>query len=70
MEQLPGFDDGTDRVRLLDRCIYGLKQSGRQWYLRQSGFLKSLAFTFCPKDPCLFTKPGMTLFSDVDDLIV
>jgi len=33
MIQPEGFDDGSGRVCLLKRCIYGLKQSGREWYL-------------------------------------
>jgi hypothetical protein len=57
-----GFDYGSDRGCLLQKCIYGLKQSGREWYFRLSNFLKSIGFEICPKEPCLLVKDEVLLF--------
>jgi hypothetical protein len=65
-----GFDDGSGRVCLLQKCIYGLKQSGREWYFVLSNFLKSIGFEICPKDPCLLVKDEVLLFIYVDDILV
>jgi hypothetical protein len=73
MIQPEGFDDGSGRVCLLQKCIYGLKQSGREWYFRFSYFLKSIGFEICPKEPCLLVKDvkdEVLLFIYVDDILV
>jgi len=56
MIQPEGFDDGSVRICLLQKCIYGLKQSEREWHFRLSHFLKSIGFEMCPKEQCLLVK--------------
>jgi hypothetical protein len=69
MIQPEDFDDGSGRVCLLQKCIYGLKQSGREWYFRVSRFLKSIGFEICPKEPCLLVKDEVLLLIYVDDIL-
>lgn len=44
----------SDCVCLLVKSLYGLKQSGRQWYKKLVEKLKCLDFQATPQDPCLF----------------
>jgi hypothetical protein len=57
-------------VCLLRKCIYGLKQWGREWYFRLSSFLKSIGFEICPEEPCLLVKDEVLLFIYVDDILI
>jgi hypothetical protein len=70
MIQPEGFDDGSGRVCLLQKCIYGFKQSGREWNFLLSNFLKSIGFEICPKEPCLLVKDEVLLFIYVDEILV
>jgi hypothetical protein len=56
-------------VCLLQKYIYGLKQSGREWHFRLSNFLKSIGFEICPKEPRLLLKDEVLLFIYVDDIL-
>jgi len=60
------FDDGSGRVCLLQKCIYGLKPSQKKWYFRLWILLKSVRFKSCPKKPCLLAKK---LFIYGDDIL-
>ena len=40
----PGFEDGTDRVWLLKKSLYGLKQASRAWNVKLVGVLLKLGF--------------------------
>ena len=55
--QTEGFEkfvpDGNPLVCKLNKSIYGLKQSGRNWFL---GHLETIGFEACIHDPCLFIK--------------
>jgi len=70
MIQPEGFDDGSGRVCLLQKCIYGFKQSGREWNFLLSNFLKSIGFEICPKEPCLLVKDEVLPFIYVDEILV
>jgi len=55
MDQPPGHDDGTGRVCLLKKALYGLRNSGRLWYKRFTEHLEQLDFVQSLVDPCVFT---------------
>ena len=50
------FDHGSGQAYLLQKCMYGLKQSWVQLLFWISIFLKSTRFKICPKEPCLLLK--------------
>ncbi len=58
MKQSKGFEvqsrEGTDMVCLLKRAIYGLKQSGRQWWSLIHGYIINMGFSQSNSDPCLY----------------
>ena len=57
MHQPPGYPQGRPgQVLLLRRAIYGLRQSGREWYKHLRDILESLGFTRCPVDHGLFIR--------------
>lgn len=74
MLQPQGCDDGSGRVCRMLKCLYGLRQAGRSWYLKLDARLKELGFVPAESDPCLYIKqePGnfIAIVVWVDDLIV
>ena len=68
-------DQGNPLVCKLNKNLYGLKQSGRNWYLTIKGFLGGLGFVPSIQDECLFTKndkgdiEGMICLW-VDDMVI
>lgn len=76
MKQPPGFIDpvNSDKVCLLKRSLYGLKQSARQWNKMLCDVLEKLKFNRSEEDDCLFLKSssGGTIFIlvYVDDLML
>ncbi|WVZ07194.1 hypothetical protein V8G54_020540 [Vigna mungo] len=54
MKQPDGFAV-DDRVCLLQKSLYGLKQSPRQWYRKFDDFLIKLNFKRCNYDDCVYT---------------
>ena len=60
MLQTGGFEkfdpDGNPLVCKLNKSIYGLKQSGRNWFLTLKEHLKTIGFEACTHDPCSFIK--------------
>ena len=56
MSQPEGYEDGSDRVCLLKRSIYGLKQSPRNWNARFSEFLIQEGLQATPEDTCVFVR--------------
>ena len=68
--QLPEGCREDDKVALLKRCIYGLKQSSREWYFRLVEFLLSFGFAISSFDPCVLVHSSGNLFLAVyvDDI--
>jgi hypothetical protein len=61
-----------DSVLLLNTSLYGLKQSGREWYIEACTKLKSLRFSPCFSDPGVFitTDRSVIIGLYVDDMVV
>ncbi|KAG9508551.1 hypothetical protein GZH46_02949, partial [Fragariocoptes setiger] len=72
VSQPEGFDDGTNRVCRLNKSIYGLKQSPRQWNLRFTDVIKSLGLATSENDGCVFisNEPLIIVVIYVDDGLV
>lgn len=68
--QLPEGSRQDGMVAKLKRCIYGLKQSSREWYFRLVNFLKPYDFASTTFDPCVLVHKTGDLFIAiyVDDL--
>ena len=60
------------QVLQLLRPLYGLKQSGREWYLEACRGLKTLGFSPCYSDPSVFTNKDKSLLLGlyVDDILI
>src|SRR4051794_30221312 len=58
MHQPPGFEvtsnTGEELVCLVHKCLYGLKQSGRNWNKLLTDILLKFGFEQSQTDPCLF----------------
>jgi hypothetical protein len=75
MRQPEGYDDGTGRVCLLQKTLYGLKQSGREWNKEFDGKLKKFGFNRLCSDPCSYRRRDETGHTEiitvwVDDLLL
>lgn len=75
MGQPAGFvdPDKPGHVCLLNRVLYGLKQSPRMWFKRLKEFLKSIEFVGSQADPSLFIldkEYTVFLFVYVDDIVI
>jgi len=73
MNQPDGYTDGTKRVCRLLKPLYGLKQSGREWYHELNIKFNKHGHHNLHADPCVFirkTDEGITLITVwVDDLL-
>ena len=57
MQKPPGyFQDKTDHVLLLKKCLYSLKQSGREWYKCLLNTLFKIGFKKSSTDAAVFYK--------------
>ena len=54
----------------LNKSIYGLKQSPREWYARLTTYLLQLGFNTCTFDPCVFTNGTSIIAVYVDDISI
>ena len=77
MEQPEGFiKPGTEnKVCLLRKSLYGLKQSPRRWNHRFNCFMKDQLFKRCSKDLCVYMRDVQTdkaiyLLLYVDDMLI
>jgi hypothetical protein len=73
MRQPQGFidPDRSDHVCLLKRAIYGLHQSGREWYFEIQSTLESLNFQKLDWVNCVYTyENNVILLLYVDDIIL
>src|SRR3979490_2849702 len=75
MRKLLGyFDDEHEHVLLLKKCIYGLKQSGREWYKCLSNALFSIGFRKSSSNVAVFYRHGAKGYAIIgaamDDLTI
>jgi Reverse transcriptase (RNA-dependent DNA polymerase) len=56
MQQLEGYDDGSGRVCLLVKTLYGLKQSGCEWNKELVMKLKEFGFNPLRSDPYAYVR--------------
>ncbi|GJU14346.1 retrovirus-related pol polyprotein from transposon TNT 1-94 [Tanacetum coccineum] len=76
MRQPPCFEEGTcNKVCLLKKSLYGLKQSPRQWYKRFNVYMISNGFSRNNYDSCVYFKEfaqGMYIYLllYVDDTLI
>ena len=74
MEPPPGSDIPPDKCLVLDRAIYGCRQSARAWSDELDAHLLSTGFSRTTADPCLWTRKrdGKEWFvaTYVDDLTI
>jgi len=76
--QPPGFTkkgaDGQDLVCLLHKSLYGLPESGRNWFFTVTTILKECGLTQSQADPCVFYRIESCIFLAlclfVDDKLV
>jgi hypothetical protein len=62
---------GMQKICLLKRALYGLKQSPLLWYKKLTKFLHSLDLKPCISNLCLFMHPsGAYILVYVDDLLL
>lgn len=61
MKQPAGFEDGSGRVCLLKKSIYGLKQASRCWNVAFVKCLIDFGLRQCDSDPCVFVGTGERL---------
>lgn len=56
MEIPEGFEPRGDKVWLLKKSLYGLKQSPRNWNTKFSSIIKTAGFVESKVDPCIFLR--------------
>lgn len=72
MTQPEGFTDDTGRVCKLNKAIYGLKQTGRQWNIKLDMKLLEFGLERIKYDPCIYVHRKMYLIIAiyVDDFLI
>jgi len=74
MRQSEGYLIDSDKVLLLKKAKYGLKQSGRAWNENISSVLDDWYFIACDNEPCLYKRSGRSNLSlilvYVEDILI
>jgi hypothetical protein len=73
MRQPEGYNDGSGRICLLKKMLYGLKQSRREWNRELDLKLQKHGYTRLKADPCAYTRQsgGLEIIMVwVDDLLL
>lgn len=72
MEQPGGCNEGTNRVCLLNKSLYGLRQAPRQWHAKFDNFMREFDLKSTNADPCIYTSKNgeMLVALYVDDGLV
>lgn len=60
MEQPTGFQSNNNKVCLLKKCIYGLKQASRMWNIKIHTLLAKNGFLQSKCEPCVYVKKNET----------
>jgi hypothetical protein len=75
MEMPEGFEDNPGKVCKLNKTLYGLKQSAREWNMKFVNEMKAKGFLQSTTDPCVFFKKSrekliiISIFVD-DNIII
>ncbi|KAG3200098.1 hypothetical protein PC128_g4833 [Phytophthora cactorum] len=71
---IPGFPCPKGKVYRVDHALYGLHQSGAEWFEEVDKFLKTLGYTSTETEPCLYVyyKDGVLALIPlyVDDVVL
>ena len=74
MQKYEGFVSNPYLVCMLNKSLYGLKQSPSAWYAKIDGFLLSLSFVQCKSNPNVYLKLIlaylMIIVLYLDDLLI
>lgn len=71
IKQPPGFEDKSDSVCLLNKALYGLHQSGREWYFEINSVLCKMGFEKFKCCNCVYSyKKCVILLLYVDDIVI
>jgi len=74
VKQPKGHEDGTERVCMLNKALYGLRESPRAWYECLDDYLTKLGFVRSEHDYCLYMlkekDESIYLIIFVDDLLI
>ncbi len=70
VEQPIGQEDGSSRVCLLNKALYGLNKALRIWFLTLTTFLKELGFSSLTADLAVFARGNTFIAVHVDDMLI
>ena len=70
VEQPIGFIKDKQLVCKLNKSLYGLKQSARNWQQYLISEFQRIGFKELPNDPSIFVKNGIIVIIYIDDMIV